>query len=105
MAMNLAKFPFVRTVEGFEFEAHPSLDPGQIRELATCRWIANGDNLLLLGPPGVGKTHLEVALGREAVTKGHRVQFSTATELIGNLVKAQQQGTLEARLTLYGHAC
>jgi len=102
MAMNLAKFPFVRTVEGFEFEAQPSIDPGQIRELASCRWIANGDNLLLLGPPGVGKTHLEVALGREAVSKGHRVQFTTATELIGNLAKAQQQGTLEARLTLYG---
>ena len=63
MAMSIAKFPFARTLEGFEYEAQPSPDPGQIRELATCRWVANGDTLLLLGPPGVGKTHLAVALG------------------------------------------
>ena len=68
MAMTIAHFPFVRTLEGFEFEAQPSIDPGKIRELATCRWVANGDNVVLLGPPGVGKTHLEVALGREAVS-------------------------------------
>jgi DNA replication protein DnaC len=60
MAMRMARFPCVRTPEGFEFEAQPSIDPGVIRELATCRWIGHGDNLVLLGPPGVGKTHLEV---------------------------------------------
>jgi len=81
MAMSIAKFPFVRTLEGFEYEAQPSLDPGQIRELATCRWVANGDTLLLLGPPGVGKTHLAVALGREAVNKGYTVQYVSAMEL------------------------
>lgn len=101
MAMNIARFPFVRTLEGFEFEAQPSIDPGKIRELATCRWVANGDNVVLLGPPGVGKTHLEVALGREAVTRGYTVQFTTAMELLGSLVKGQQQGTLEVRLAQY----
>ena len=53
------------------------------------------------GPPGVGKTHLEVALGREPVARGYTVQFTTAMELLGALVKAQQQGTLEMRLTQY----
>ncbi|NBO66209.1 MAG: hypothetical protein EBU88_15440, partial [Acidobacteria bacterium] len=53
MAMTIAHFPFVRTLEGFEFEAQPSIDPGKIRDLATCRWVANGDNMVLLGPPGV----------------------------------------------------
>jgi DNA replication protein DnaC len=101
MAMTIARFPFVRTMEGFEFEAQPSIDPGKIRDLATCRWVANGDNLVLLGPPGVGKTHLEVALGREAVARGYTVQFTTAMELLGSLVKGQQQGTLEARLAQY----
>jgi DNA replication protein DnaC len=62
MAMTTARFPFVRTLEGFEFEAQPSIDPGKIRDLAFCRWVSNGDNVVLLGPPGVGKTHLEVGL-------------------------------------------
>lgn len=101
MAMTIAHFPCVRTLEGFEFEAQPSIDPGKIRDLATCRWIANGDNVVLLGPPGVGKTHLEVALGREAVARGYTVQFTTAMELLGALVKGQQQGTLEVRLAQY----
>jgi len=99
--MTIAHFPFVRTLEGFEFEAQPSIDPGKIRDLGTCRWVANGDNVVLLGPPGVGKTHLEVALGREAVARGYTAQFTTAMELIGALVKAQQQGTLEMRLAQY----
>src|SRR3546814_2314713 len=55
MASKLAQFPFVREIDGFEFDAQPSLDPGQIRELATFRWIAHGDTTLLLGPPGTGK--------------------------------------------------
>ena len=62
MALRLARFPYVRTLEPFDLEAQPSIDPAQIRELATCRWVANGDTLLLLGPPGVGKSHLAVAL-------------------------------------------
>jgi DNA replication protein DnaC len=102
MAMSIAKFPFVRTLEGFEYEAQPSLDPGQIRELATCRWVANGDTLLLLGPPGVGKTHLAVALGREAVSKGYTVQYVSAMELISTLARAHNQTALESRLSQYG---
>ena len=101
MAMRMARFPCVRTLEGFEFEAQPSIDPARIRELATCRWVANGDNLLLLGPPGVGKTHQEVALGREAIRRGYSVQFTTAMELIANLARAQRQGEMETRLSSY----
>ena len=56
MGMKLARFPCVRTLEGFDFDAQPSIDPGQIRDLSTGRWIGHGQALLLLGPPGVGKT-------------------------------------------------
>jgi len=63
MGTSIAKFPFVRTLDTFDFEAQPSLDPKQLRELATCRWVANGDSVLLLGPPGVGKDPLGGGLG------------------------------------------
>lgn len=101
MGTKIAHFPFVRTLEDFDFEAQPSVDPKQIRELATCRWIANGDAVLMLGPPGVGKTHLSVALGRQAISEGYSVRFTTATALMTALVKSQQEGRLEERLTHY----
>lgn len=101
MGFGLAKFPFVRDLAGFEFDAQPSLDRDQIRDLATGRFIANGDALLLLGPPGVGKTHLAVALGREAIVAGYSVLFTGAMELVANLAKAHAEGRLEERLTHY----
>jgi hypothetical protein len=51
MGLSIAKFPCLRTLEGFDFEAQPSVDAGQVRDLAACRWVANRDSLLFLGPP------------------------------------------------------
>jgi DNA replication protein DnaC len=101
MGTNIAKFPFVRTVEGFDFSAQPSLDPKQVRELSTCRWVANGDSVLILGPPGVGKTHLAVALGRTAVERGYSVLYTSAIALIGALARGQAEGRLDERLGYY----
>jgi len=100
MASKIAQFPFVRELDGFEFDAQPSLNPLQIRELATCRWIAHGDTTLFLGPPGTGKTHLAVALGREAIRQNYSVQFVTAATLVAMLAKAHQDGSLDKQLTL-----
>lgn len=101
MGLGIAKFPFVRTLEGFDFSAQPSLDPKQVRDLAACRWVANGDTLLIQGPPGTGKSHLAVALGREAVRQGYSVLFTSAMALITALVKGHAEGKLDERLTRY----
>ena len=98
MGLKIARFPCVRTLEGFDFEAQPSIDPGQIRDLATGRWVGHGQAVLLLGPPGVGKTHLAVALGREAVERGYTVLFTSAAALMAALTKAHGEGRLEEKL-------
>ncbi len=101
MTTSIAKFPYVRTLDAFDFEAQPAVDPKQIRELATSRWVGNGDALLLLGPPGVGKTHLAVALGREAIERGYSVLFVPATSLVAQLSKAHNEGRLDERIAYF----
>ena len=104
MRTAMARFPFVKTLESFEFAFQPSIDKKKIKELAGCRYIANGENVILLGPPGVGKTHLAVALGVKAVTEGHRTCFTQAMPLIASLTKAYDENRIEERLKLYCQA-
>lgn len=99
MGIGLARFPYVRDLAGFDFSAQPSIDKGQVRDLATGRFIANGEAVLLLGPPGVGKTHLAVAIGRAAILTGYTVLFVPAPILVAQLAKAHADGKLDERIT------
>jgi DNA replication protein DnaC len=98
MRVAMARFPFQKTLESFEWKFQPSIEPKVIKELATGRFIGTNENVLLLGPPGVGKTHLAVALGMSACGLGLRTMFTTAAGLITSLGKALYENRLEERL-------
>jgi DNA replication protein DnaC len=100
MRTHLARFPFVKGLDAFDFSYQPSLDKKQVQTLSTCHFIEHGENLVL-GPPGVGQTHLAVGLGLKAIERGYRVLFTTAAGLIASLTRALTEGRLEERLKLY----
>ncbi len=101
MRTSLARFPFVKTLEGFDWSYQPALDKKQLQTLATCRFVETGKNILLLGPPGVGKTHLAVGLGLKAIQQGYRVLFTTAAAMIATLGKALTENRLKEKLKVY----
>jgi DNA replication protein DnaC len=101
MGIKIAHLPTVKTLEEFEFKFQPSIDQRLVRELATGRFIAQGENVLLFGAPGVGKTHLAIALGRAIVEAGHSVLFTSATALLAALARAETEGQLADRLLFY----
>jgi len=100
MRITMALFPFQKTLESFDFKFQPSIDVKLLRELAGGRYMDSGDNVLFLGPPGVGKTHLAVALGIKACEQGVRTLFISATALITTLGRAFAEGRLEERLKI-----
>lgn len=97
-----ARFPMVRELDDFDCQAQPSVDPDRLRELAGSRWVANGDNLLLLGPPGVGKTHLAISLGRAAIEHDFSVRFVAASTLMTTLMRAYETERWDACLRDFG---
>jgi DNA replication protein DnaC len=101
MRTHLARFPFVKTLEAFDWSYQPALDKKQVQGLATCRFIETGENVILLGPPGVGKTHLAVGLGLKAIQHGYRVLFTTAAAMLATLTKGLSENRLEEKLKLY----
>ena len=98
MKTKLARLPFVKTVDGFDFSVQPSVNERQIRDLATGRFLAHGENIVLLGPPGVGKTHLAVALGVAAIAHGVGVYFLTVADLLDMVTRDAAAGRLTQRL-------
>lgn len=103
MSLNtaLAKLPYIKTLEAFDFGFQPSLEPRIIRELATCTFLERAENVIFLGPPGTGKTHLSVALGLKAIQKRYRTLFTSAAALVASLNKAYSENRLDERLKFY----
>jgi DNA replication protein DnaC len=96
--LRQARLPWVKTLDQFDFDFQPSLDRKQVRELAAMSFVERGQNAVFLGPPGVGKTHLAIALGVKAVEAGYSVLFLTLETLMTRLVRARHENRLDRAL-------
>jgi DNA replication protein DnaC len=98
MRIRTAHFPAIKTLEDFNHDHLPSLRRDLLAHLATSTFIAKAENVILLGPPGIGKTHLAIGLGVKAAQNGYSVLFDTASQWINRLTIAHNAGQLETEL-------
>ena len=96
--LQFARFPYLKRLEEFDYAAQPSIDRRLIEELATGRFLYEGRSIIFLGPPGVGKTHLGIALGVITAELGHRVYFTTAMEMARRLSTAMVENRLHREM-------
>ncbi len=95
-----AHFPYNKGLDQFDFAFQPSVDERKLRELASLAFLERKENVLLLGPPGVGKTHLAIALGTEAIVTGSSVYFVTIQDLVSQFQRARDENKLKERMSL-----
>ena len=96
--LKLARLPWVKTLDQFDFDFQPSIDRKRSASWPAAASSSGPQNVVLLGPPGVGKTHLAIALGVKAVEAGYSVLFLTLESLMGRLVRARHENRLERTL-------
>ena len=101
MKTRMARLPYHKTLDQFDFNFQTSIDERRIRDLATMQFVEHKENLIFLGPPGVGKTHLSVALALEAIKKRYTVYFTTAHDLVQTLQQAHQNHTVTQKMKKY----
>jgi DNA replication protein DnaC len=99
-AMRSSRLPAVKTLEEFDFSFQPSIKREQIDSLAELSFLERKENVVLLGPPGVGKTHLAIGLAIAAAQSGRRVYYGTLVDLVTSLEEAQAAGALKRRLAV-----
>lgn len=101
LRLKQSHFPYRKTLEPFDFSFQPTLSERKVATLATLRFIEAKENIIFLGPPGTGKTHLSIALGVKACMAGYRVLFTTLHDLIYTLQASLADNTLPAKLRTY----
>lgn len=99
--LRLSKLPHHKTLEDYDFSFQPDLDPRKVKDLATLSFVEDKANVALLGPPGVGKTHLAVALAVAACRAGYSIYFTSLDDMVRHLKAAEDQGRLMSKLTSY----
>jgi DNA replication protein DnaC len=92
--LKKAEFPMVKEMSSYDFANVPKLNKKYVLDLARCQFIDSKTNLVLTGSPGVGKTHLAIAFGREACRRGYKVKFFTASKLVNSYIEARQERTI-----------
>lgn len=99
-AMQSSRLPAIKTLEDFDFAFQPSIKREQIESSHELGFVGRRENVVLLGPPGVGKSHLAISLAVAAAKRGRRVYYGTVIDLISSLEEAQATGQLLRRLTV-----
>ena len=99
--LRFASLPSPASLEDFDYDAAPGVDRALIQELATCRYLETATNVLLIGPPGVGKTHLAVGLARASAQAGYRTYFTTAADLAARCHRAAIEGRWATTMRFY----
>ena len=99
--LRFACLPTPASLDDFDYDAAPGIDRALIDELGTCRFLETATNVLLIGPPGVGKTHLSVGLARAAAHAGYRTYFTTAADLAARCYRAAIEGRWATTMRFY----
>ena len=99
--LRFACLPTPASLEDFDYDAASGIDPHLVAELGTCRYLESATNVLLIGPPGVGKTHLAVGLARASAHAGYRTYFTTAADLAARCHRAAIEGRWATTMRFY----